>query len=52
MAFTGGDGGKLASLVDYAFVVPSLSTPRIQEVHATLGHVLCQLVEAELFGTP
>jgi len=52
VAFTGGDGGKLASLVDHAFVVPSLSTPRIQEVHATLGHVLCQLVEIELFGTP
>lgn len=52
VAFTGGDGGKLVALVDYAFVVPSRSTPRIQEVHATLGHALCQLVEAELFGTP
>ena len=52
VAFTGGDGGKLAGLVDYTFVVPSRSTPRIQEVHATLGHVLCQLVEAALFGTP
>lgn len=52
IAFTGGDGGKLAGLVDYAFVVPSRSTPRIQEVHATLGHVLCQLVETELFGKP
>jgi D-sedoheptulose 7-phosphate isomerase len=50
VAFTGGDGGKIAQLVDYAFVVPSRSTPRIQEVHATLGHVLCQLVERELFG--
>lgn len=50
VAFTGGDGGKLAGLADYAFVVPSQSTPRIQEVHATLGHALCQLVEAELFG--
>ncbi len=52
VAFTGGDGGKLAALVDYAFVVPSRSTPRIQEVHATLGHVLCELVERELFGEP
>jgi D-sedoheptulose 7-phosphate isomerase len=52
MAFTGGDGGKLAPLVDHAFVVPSRSTPRIQEVHATLGHALCHLVELELFGTP
>lgn len=52
VAFTGRDGGKLAELVDYAFVVPSQSTPRIQEVHATLGHALCQLVETELFGAP
>jgi len=52
VAFTGGDGGKLSALVDYAFVVPSRSTPRIQEVHATLGHAICQLVEAELFGEP
>ncbi|MGH7369687.1 MAG: D-sedoheptulose-7-phosphate isomerase [Candidatus Methylomirabilaceae bacterium] len=52
VALTGGDGGKLAPLVDYAFVVPSRSTPRIQEIHATLGHVLCQLVETELFGEP
>lgn len=51
VAFTGGDGGKLAGLADYAFVVPSRSTPRIQEVHATLGHALCQLVETDLFGT-
>ena len=51
IAFTGGDGGKLAGLVDYAFVVPSKSTARIQEVHGTLGHVLCELVETELFGT-
>ena len=52
IAFTGGNGGKLAGLAEYAFVVPSRSTPRIQEVHATLGHVLCQLVETELFGKP
>jgi D-sedoheptulose 7-phosphate isomerase len=50
VVFTGGDGGKLAGLANYAFVVPSRSTPRIQEVHATLGHALCQLVETELFG--
>ena len=50
IAFTGGDGGKLAGLADYAFMVPSQSTPRIQEVHTTLGHALCQLVETDLFG--
>ena len=50
VAFTGKDGGKLASQVDYAFVVPSASTPRIQETHITLGHLLCELVEEELFS--
>jgi D-sedoheptulose 7-phosphate isomerase len=47
---TGGTGGKLAALADYCFVVPSTSTPRIQETHITLGHTICQLVDEELFG--
>jgi D-sedoheptulose 7-phosphate isomerase len=50
VAFTGGSGGKLASLADEAFVVPSKVTARIQESHITLGHVLCELVEDRLFG--
>jgi D-sedoheptulose 7-phosphate isomerase len=49
VAFTGKDGGKLAPLVDYALIVPSQETPRIQEVHLTLAHVLCEIVEKELF---
>ncbi|MDR7420469.1 MAG: D-sedoheptulose 7-phosphate isomerase [Armatimonadota bacterium] len=49
VGFTGKDGGKLASMVDQAFIVPSDSTPRIQETHITLGHVLCELVEDALF---
>lgn len=49
IGFTGKDGGKLASSVDHAFIVPSNSTPRIQETHITLGHVLCELVEDALF---
>ncbi|MEK6712751.1 MAG: D-sedoheptulose 7-phosphate isomerase [Nitrospirota bacterium] len=52
IGLTGGNGGKLAPLVDYAFVVPSKATPRIQEVHITLGHVICQVVEDALFGEP
>ena len=44
-------GGKLAGMAEYAFVVPSSETPRIQEVHITLGHAICQLVDEELFGT-
>ncbi|HLB25306.1 MAG TPA: D-sedoheptulose 7-phosphate isomerase [Nitrospirota bacterium] len=43
-------GGKLAAVADYAFVVPSPDTPRIQETHITLGHVICQLVDERLFG--
>lgn len=50
IGLTGGGGGRLASLADYAFVVPSQSTPRIQEVHITLGHVICKVVEDALFG--
>jgi D-sedoheptulose 7-phosphate isomerase len=52
IAFTGNKnkGGKLASMADYAFVVPSAETPRIQEVHITLGHTICQLVDEFLFG--
>lgn len=50
VAWTGGSGGKLASLVDHPFVVPSTVTARIQESHITLGHVLCELVEESLLG--
>lgn len=52
IVFTGAKGEKLASKADYAFVVPSDNTPRIQETHITLGHVLCQMVEEILFETP
>ena len=52
IGLTGGSGGKLASLVDHAFIVPSEATPRIQEVHITLGHVICQVVEDAMFGEP
>ena len=50
VAWTGKNGGKLAPLVDHAFVVPSSVTARIQECHMTLGHVLCELVEEKLFA--
>jgi D-sedoheptulose 7-phosphate isomerase len=44
--FLGGDGGRLLPLVDAALVVPHDLTPRIQEVHITMGHLLCHLLEA------
>lgn len=49
---TGARGEKLAGKVTYAFVVPSDNTPRIQETHITLGHVLCLMVEEILFEEP
>jgi D-sedoheptulose 7-phosphate isomerase len=50
VAWTGANGGKLAGLVDYPFIVPSTVTSRIQESHITLGHILCELVEEQLLG--
>jgi D-sedoheptulose 7-phosphate isomerase len=49
VAMTGAKGDKLASMSDYVFAVPSHDTPRVQETHITLGHVLCQMVEEILF---
>jgi D-sedoheptulose 7-phosphate isomerase len=43
--FLGRDGGDLLSLVDSALVAPSDHTPRIQEIHITMGHLLCQILE-------
>jgi D-sedoheptulose 7-phosphate isomerase len=50
IGWMGGTGGKLVSLVDYPFVVPSTVTARIQESHITLGHILCELIEEQLLG--
>lgn len=51
IGLTGGNGGKLAQVVDLALIVPSDSTPRIQEAHITIGHIVCELVERELSAT-
>lgn len=48
VGLTGGTGGKLAKLVDISLCIPSAVTPRIQEAHITVGHILCELVEEEL----
>lgn len=45
IAFTGRSGGRLKEIVDVLFNVPSDSTPRIQEVHITVAHIICGLVE-------
>jgi len=49
VALTGAGGGRLKGLVDFLLAVPSTDTPRIQEAHILTGHVLCELVEQELF---
>jgi D-sedoheptulose 7-phosphate isomerase len=49
---TGRDGGDIAKMVDYSLNVSSHSTPRIQEVHITLGHVICEMVDFKLFQKP
>lgn len=50
VALTGRDGGKMAQMADYALIVPSNATPRIQESHILIGHILCDIIEKELFG--
>jgi D-sedoheptulose 7-phosphate isomerase len=50
IAFTGESGRGWAGSCDYGFVVPSSDTPHIQQGHITLGHAICALTEAELFG--
>ncbi len=50
VAFTGQAGGRCAEAASVAVRVPSASTPRIQEMHITVGHMLCDLVEQALFG--
>jgi D-sedoheptulose 7-phosphate isomerase len=50
IAFLGSDGGKMKTECDLAIVIPSNDTQRIQEGHITIGHIICQLVEMELYG--
>ena len=48
-ALSGREGGPVAAAAELAIVVPSWSTPRVQEVHITIGHVLCDLVDFLLY---
>ncbi len=50
VGFLGGSGGKLLSLSDSSIVIPSSNVQRIQEGHITVGHIVCELVERELYG--
>jgi D-sedoheptulose 7-phosphate isomerase len=50
LALSGRGGGKLKDVADICLVVPADESPRIQEAHITVGHILCSLVESRLFG--
>jgi D-sedoheptulose 7-phosphate isomerase len=49
IGLTGRSGGKVKSIAKYCFCMPTEDTPRIQEAHIFTGHLLCELVEVELF---
>jgi D-sedoheptulose 7-phosphate isomerase len=50
VGMTGQGGGKLRAFCDYCLEAPSRDTPRIQELHITIGHLICELVEKAIFG--
>lgn len=50
VAMVGRDGGKMAKMADFAIIVPSNDTPRIQESHILVGHIICDVIEKEMFG--
>lgn len=49
IAFLGGNGGKLKDLTDLPIIIPSSNTQRIQEGHITIAHIICELLETELY---
>ena len=50
VGFTGASGGKMKTLSDFLINIPSTTTPRIQESHILVGHIICELVEENIFG--
>jgi D-sedoheptulose 7-phosphate isomerase len=50
VGLTGENGGLMKELCDYCICVPSCETPRIQEAHILIGHIICAVVEEEIFG--
>lgn len=50
VSMTGSTGGKMKDSSDYLINIPSTDTPRIQEAHITVGHIICEIVETNLFG--
>ena len=50
VGMTGQGGGKMQGLCDFMLAVPSMDTPRIQEAHILMGHILCEFIELNLFA--
>ncbi len=50
VALTGRDGGKMGQMADFAVIIPSNATPRIQESHLLVEHIICDIIEKEIFG--
>ena len=49
IALTGEKGGKIKEIADICICIPSDDTPRIQEAHITIGHIICEIVESTIF---
>ncbi|MBN1545467.1 MAG: D-sedoheptulose 7-phosphate isomerase [Syntrophaceae bacterium] len=52
IGFSGKEGGEMVRVCDYLLTVPSTNTARVQEVHITAGHVICEMVDFKLFQRP
>lgn len=52
IGFTGATGGEMKKIADACICVPSKDTPRIQESHITIGHIVCEIIESTLFENP
>lgn len=50
VALVGRDGGKMGQMADYSIIIPSDKTPRIQESHLLVEHIICDIIEKEIFG--
>ncbi|NLL27555.1 MAG: SIS domain-containing protein [Bacteroidales bacterium] len=50
IALTGNKGGLISEIADISIIAPSADTPRIQETHILIGHIICEIVETEIFG--
>ena len=49
IGLTGESGGKMKDMCDYLINVPSNDTPRIQEAHILIGHIICEMIELNIF---